>query len=272
MACLMVSATTARGTNLQIEEVSFVSRGILLSGSIVFPVDQKPRAGVVFVHGSGKQTRNIRLAEKFAEFGIAALVYDKRGVGLSGGSYEAAQPVSEKNLTLLADDSHAALNALAAHTALENIPVGLSGISQAGWIVPLAAVKSEVVDFIVLWSAPVCKVSEEDIFSSYTSDVDGTKAPSYVEALRARRTPYIWPDFLGDDTDPAVSLAKLDIPGLWIFGAKDGSVPTDLSIRRLEELQQAGHQYEYVLFSGVGHNNMRETFAVAADWIKRSLN
>ncbi len=44
-----------------------------------------------------------------------------------------------------------------------------------------------------------------------------------------RRTPrpekYLWPDFLGRDTDPAEDLAKLSIPGLWIFSDNDSSIP-----------------------------------------------
>ena len=59
------------------------------------------------------------------------------------------------------------------------------------------------------------------------------------------------------------------IPGLWIFGENDGSVPIDLSIRRLKKQMYLGHEYDYVLFSGLGHNNMSETFATAVDWIKR---
>jgi hypothetical protein len=123
---------------------------------------------------------------------------------------------------------------------------------------------------MVLWSGPVCKVSEEDIFSKYTADTDlDGRVPGYDEALKAGKIKYIWPDFLGKDTDPGESLAKLQIPGLWIFGENDGSVPVDLSIRRLKKLKDSGRQYDYVLFSGLGHNNMPETFATVTDWIGR---
>jgi pimeloyl-ACP methyl ester carboxylesterase len=252
----------------RVEDVQFASHGDTLSGSIVLPVG-KPHAAVVFVHGSGPQTRNLEWAERFAAEGIAALVYDKRGAGRSGGKYEGEQSVSEKNVVLLADDARAALDALAGHPALKGVPLGLTGISQAGWIVPLAAERNEAVKFLVLWSGPVCKVSEEDVFSKYTADRDDRAVPTYEEALAARTEPYVWPAFLGKDSDPADSLATLSIPGLWIFGAKDGSVPVDLSLRRLRALAAAGHRYDSVLFSGLGHDNMPETFATACDWIKR---
>jgi pimeloyl-ACP methyl ester carboxylesterase len=161
------------------------------------------------------------------------------------------------------------VHALAAHPALKGVPVGLTGISQAGWIVPIAAARAKAVRFIVLWSGPVCKVSEEDIYSKYTADKDGQRVPSYDEALKARTLPYVWPGSLGKDSDPSESLSALRIPGLWIFGANDGSVPVDLSIRRLQQLRDRGHAYEHVLVPGVGHNNMPETFATATGWIAR---
>jgi uncharacterized protein len=259
----------AYGADFKTEEVQFNSNGVELSGSIIFPKDKEIRAAVVFVHGSGKQTRNLFWAEKFANKGIAALVYDKRGAGKSRGIYESEQSVSEKNITLLADDAVSALAVLSRHPALKGVPLGLTGISQAGWIVPIAAEKSKIAKFMVLWSGPVCKVSEEDIFSKYTADVDRKEVPSYDEALNSRKEKYVWPDFLGNDSDPIDSLEKLQIPGLWIFGANDGSIPVGLSIKRLNSVRKSGHRYEYVLFSGLGHNNMPETFSTATDWILR---
>lgn len=251
------------------QDITFVSHGIKLAGSLVFPQSGDIRAAVVFVHGSGGQTRNLGWAERFANAGIAALVYDKRGVGQSGGEYESRQSVSEKNISLLADDASSALNALTRHPSLKGIPAGIAGISQAGWIAPLAAERNPLVKFLVLWSAPVCKVSEEDIFSKYTSDADRQIVPPYQQALQSRKDPYIWPDFLGRDTDPSESLRKLSIPAIWIFSDNDASIPVDLSISRLQTLTRVGHRYDYVLYSGLGHNNMDRTFVAATDWIAR---
>jgi pimeloyl-ACP methyl ester carboxylesterase len=93
--------------------------------------------------------------------------------------------------------------------------------------------------------------------------------PSYAEALKARTTTYIWPDFLGKDTDANENLAKLRIPGLWIFGGRDGSIPVDLSIHNLQKLRDAGHRYEHVLQPALGHNNMPETFDSVTAWIRK---
>lgn len=101
---------------------------------------------------------------------------------------------------------------------------------------------------MALWSAPMCKVSEEDIYSKYTADLDAKNIPTYNEALLSRTEKYIWPNFLGIDSDPNEHLAKLNIPGIWVFGGNDGSVPIDLSIEKLKNHINLGHKYEYVLF------------------------
>jgi pimeloyl-ACP methyl ester carboxylesterase len=267
---LTVLAAPKVGDDFRVEEVRFSSHGITLSGSIVFPAHEKLHAAVVFIHGSGPQTRNLKWAERFADAGIAALVYDKRGAGKSGGEYEGGQSVSEKNISLLADDANAALRALTTHPLLKGVPAGFAGISQAGWIAPVAARKNSEVKFLVLWSGPICKVSEEDIYSKYTRDAPSQFVPSYQEALDSRTDPYVWPGFLGQDTDPGELLAELTIPGFWIFSDNDGSIPVDLSIARLQTLRRKGHPYNYALFSGLGHDNMDGTFTVATDWIRNS--
>jgi pimeloyl-ACP methyl ester carboxylesterase len=264
-----LAGTEARDSALRVEDVTFVSHGVTLSGSVVLPRHGRIHAAAIFIHGSGRQARDMAVARRFAAEGIGALVYDKRGAGESGGEYEAEQSVSGGNISLLADDAAAALGTLARHPSLEGVPVGVTGISQAGWIAPLAASRSRVARFLVLWSGPVCKVSEEDIYSKYTADADGEAVPPYRQALASRTETYVWPGFLGRDTDSSEDLARLSIAGLWIFGANDGSIPVDLSIARLQALKQRAHRYDYVLVPGVGHNNMEQTFAIATDWIRR---
>ena len=152
----LVFSLQSVGETLRTEEVEFVSHGATLSGSIVLPAGDI-YAAVVFIHGSGNQTRNLQVAQQFAKDGIAALVYDKRGAGKSGGEYEGNQNVSEKNISLLADDAVSALRRLSTFPSLKGIRVGFAGISQAGWIAPLAAQRSDLAKFLVLWSGPVCK-------------------------------------------------------------------------------------------------------------------
>ncbi|MCZ8115194.1 alpha/beta hydrolase [Silanimonas sp.] len=269
LAVALLSAFAAPGLAAEprIEEVRFVSHGATLSGSLVLPEGKPIVAGVVFIHGSGEQARSLGVARRFADGGIAALVYDKRGVGRSEGAYEGEQSVTGMNIALLADDAVAALETLATYPGLDAVPLGFAGISQAGWIAPVAATRTRQADFLLLWSAPVTKVSEEDLYSKHTADRDGPDRPSYATALAARDTPYVWPAFLGRDTDPAEDLATLVIPGFWIFGEHDGSIPVDLSLQNLRALQAKGRCYAYRLFPGQGHNNMAATFDAAIAWV-----
>jgi pimeloyl-ACP methyl ester carboxylesterase len=95
----------------------------------------------VFTHGSGDAGRdNGRYqeeAEYFAEEGIASLVFDKRGYGDSEGDWRTA---SFEDL---------ALDAIA---AVDHSRIGLRGASQSGWVLPVAASKSESIRYLILIS------------------------------------------------------------------------------------------------------------------------
>ncbi|MBX2847728.1 MAG: lysophospholipase [Acidiferrobacterales bacterium] len=254
------------------KELLFISQQEKLSGTLVYSTLSKPYAAVVFVHGSGAQTRNINLAKALAARGIATFVYDKRGVGKSGGRYEGKQSVSGFNINLLAEDATAALNLVASLPEMKEISIGLIGISQAGWIIPLAASKTNAVDFIGVWSGPVCKVSEEDIYSKFTKDKDGETVPSYSIALASRVVKYRWPKFLARDTDSSEDLSRLNIPSLWIYGAQDGSIPVDLSIKNIKRLKASGLAIDYEIISDVGHNNIGKSIDKMIAWIKFQTN
>jgi alpha-beta hydrolase superfamily lysophospholipase len=93
------------------------------------------------------------------EYAVATLTYDKRGVGKSGGVYAGPEVgtnnVDPQNLALLAGDASAAVKELVSRIFSPRTPVGLIGVSQAGWIIPLAAVRTPEVKFMILWSGPL---------------------------------------------------------------------------------------------------------------------
>ena len=200
-------------------EVGFVSRGVTLRGTLCLPASETLVAAVVLVEGAGQKTRNLGFARLLARFGIATLTYDKRGVGASGGVYAGREVgtnnVSRENLDLLAADAAAAVRALRGEPRLRTVPRGLVGVSQAGWIIPLAALKDREVRAL----------------------------------LRATVDQVPWPDF-----DPREALSLLRIPGLWVFGGRDRNVDVDLSIERLQALVAAGHSnYSYTLWPNYDH-------------------
>lgn len=71
-------------------DVTFQDKAVTLAGTLLLPATPGRHAAVLFLHGSGPEGRwaNRYLAQKFAQNGIAALIYDKRGVGQSTGDWQ----------------------------------------------------------------------------------------------------------------------------------------------------------------------------------------
>ncbi|MFZ9236063.1 MAG: alpha/beta hydrolase [Algoriphagus sp.] len=151
------------------EEISFISQGTRLSGTLYRP--QVSHVAVVLVHGSGQESRMHEFATLLTASGCSVLTYDKRGVGGSGGIYVGPESgtnnIDSINLHLLAQDAHAAVNLL--KQKQPNLPIGLLGFSQAGWIIPLAAIENPVVKFMVLFSGPTVTTLEQLRFQFYTA-------------------------------------------------------------------------------------------------------
>jgi fermentation-respiration switch protein FrsA (DUF1100 family) len=63
------------------------SGDITLAGALFMPDDRVRHPAVVLFHGSGPQSRDAETAYWFAQHGVAALAYDKRGVGESAGDF-----------------------------------------------------------------------------------------------------------------------------------------------------------------------------------------
>ena len=107
----------------------------------------------MFIHGSGRQTREYHrtFADHFAKHGIAGLVYDKRGVGESSGEFP-HDTVS--SFSKLADDALAGFAFLQARNEIDKSRIGFWGISQGGWLGPLAASRSDQIAFVICVSGP----------------------------------------------------------------------------------------------------------------------
>lgn len=272
---------SAQSPDVTSENIRFESAGVSLAGTIYKP--RHSHAAVVFVHGSGQAPRMREFASLLAKNGISVLTYDKRGVGESGGIYVGPEAgtnnVDSANLTLLAEDASAAVNVL--HQRDKSVPIGLVGISQAGWVIPIAANKNPLVDFTVLFSGAVIPTLDQLIFQHFTdgksdfwdNHTEGEVReyiPKAREQIRNEPDRYQLDKFLS--TDPLDALGALSIPGLWLFGEKDIQIPIGISIEILNALKAQGKPYEYCLFSALGHNtafaDSTEPVDIAIHWIK----
>ena len=217
---MMVNQVKAQSLDsIKVENVTFKSEGITLAGSILTP--KKIVAAVVIVHGSDPVKREMEFAKRLAKEGIAVLTYDKRGVGESGGVYVGpsvgTNNIDIANLNLLAQDANAAVNIFRTFLKNKKTPIGLVCFSQAGWIIPIAASKNPLIEFMVLFSCPTITTLEQLRFQFYTNgNTDFWENHTEAEAREHIENDVDRYQFT--TTDPKISLSKLSIPGLWLFG------------------------------------------------------
>ncbi|MDD5719848.1 MAG: alpha/beta fold hydrolase [Candidatus Krumholzibacteria bacterium] len=116
-------------------DVTIPGDGVHLAATLRLPAAAGSFPAVVLVHGSGPGERSYFavMSSYFASLGMAVLTYDKRGCGGSSGDWR------EVDLDVLAQDALAAVTWLATRPEIDPRRVGLWGISQGGWITPLAA-------------------------------------------------------------------------------------------------------------------------------------
>lgn len=161
IACTRLGTTPAERLSAKYgvreEAVRFASGKVNLAGTLVLPEGPGAHPAVVLFHGSGAQARNLFAARWFASQGVAALAYDKRGVGESTGDFRAI-PFME-----LCDDGLAALQSLKSRKEINAKQIGVWGLSQGGWLGPLAASRSAEVAFVIAVSGPGVSPGEQMI-------------------------------------------------------------------------------------------------------------
>jgi len=146
------------------EEITFRNGDATLAGLLIRPREAKePLPGVVVVWGSGRQNRYGFSALPYyravwlARRGFATLIYDKRGIGASGGSYE------KITTDLLAGDMTAAVDFLAARPEVDRERVGLLVHSQSGIYAPQTMQMTGNAAFAVVIAATVVNGEIQEI-------------------------------------------------------------------------------------------------------------
>lgn len=139
------------------EDTTFKGRdGVALKGRLVLPKGAGKVPIVVLVHGSENDSALRFYFEQrmFPAEGLGVFVYDKRGTGISGGTYT-------QDFDVLADDAVAAMQEARRLADARAGRIGYQGGSQGGWIVPLAANRAPV-DFAIVSFGLAVTVLEED--------------------------------------------------------------------------------------------------------------
>jgi len=155
LAATTLATTTTEGpVELEIEllreEVRFRSGEFQLVGELSLPGGNGPYRAIVLIHSSGSQTRTSTptsglIRQRFLDAGYAVLAWDKPGSGEStgelDGEYETTQLAS-----ILADG----VALLVEHPSIDSDHIGLWGLSQAGWVMPMALTMTNDVAFMIV--------------------------------------------------------------------------------------------------------------------------
>ena len=264
-ACGAMSTPTA-ATSAPGSSSGFFSNGdVRLNYRLDLPERSGPVGAVVFGHGSGMQTKDSCrfLADRFLSRGMATLCFDKRGVGQSTGTFVfVGAKDSIPAFDDLSSDMAAGVAFLRTRPEIDAKRIGLAGVSQAGWIMPLAAQKARPA-FMVLMVGPTVSVGIEGFYSRIVEDTTAPVEEGYRQL----------PSFTGfHGFDPRPVLEALNVPGLWLLGGEDRSIPTPATVAILDHLIASGKPYAHVVFPGFGHNLFGAPYWPEIDrWLAKTL-
>src|SRR5687767_12416916 len=170
------------------KEITFQNGSATLSGSLLMPQRGGALTAVVFLHGSGGEGRwaSRFLALQLVQQGVAALIFDKRGVGKSTGDWRTA------NVDDLVGDAVAAVARLRQEPRINARSIGIHGHSQGGTLAPMVTVRSNQVGFVIASAAAGTPTDSTEIFSVLnsvypraTTAEDSAAARDYVSELVA---------------------------------------------------------------------------------------
>ena len=264
------------------KKIRFESGVVTLSGTVLVPdtAGQKPgrKPAVALVHGAGPGQREEyrQEAEAFAREGLVTLIYDKRQRGYSQ---------FERSYELLAEDALAAVGALRARPEVDCGAVGLWGLSEGAWVVPIAASRSQEVDFVILVAATGVPPSQQHSWYLENQLRRQGVSGSMVEAVSRTATRLLIEADLFAEAyhDPVEPLEGVQQPVLALWGALDRIEPPAESARILRAaLERSGNtDYTIRVFpdaehglrsspdgSIVGENLVDEYPNAVASWVK----
>jgi pimeloyl-ACP methyl ester carboxylesterase len=251
---------------MRFDEVTFRNGEAQLAATLVIPGGEGPHPAVALVEGSGTGVRQdpyfLALVDLFGSIGFATLAWDKPGCGQSTGDW------LDQDLQARAHEAIAAVSYLKSRSDIHSGIVGLWGISQGGWVAPLAASLSGEIAFVIAVSGPAVSPADQELYrvehelradgfspedvetavAFYSAGLqllrDGLSFEAIMQAIGAdglQDPP--WLSYVSNldprqaefmrrimDHDPRSALRNLTCPFLGIWGENDRLVPALLSV------------------------------------------
>ena len=146
------------------EELRFESGPFHIVGDLQLPEGRGPFPVVLFVHGDGPNNRTSGVTyppimDRMRKTGYATFAWDKPGTGASTGTIDRHQ-LFEQRTQIVLD----AIDLLKNHPGIDPDGIGMWGISQAGYIMPLVLTQSEDIRFMIAISCPGCAGVEQGAY------------------------------------------------------------------------------------------------------------
>ena len=263
------------------DAVRFLNGENRFAGTLLRPATAGPHPAAILVHASGPATRNQIMghARFLVRHGLAVFGYDKRGVGESTGDW------TQASFDDLAGDVVAARAALRARDDIDPTRIGLLGWSQAGWVMPLAAVRAPDLAFLISISGAGVPAGETGLDHARAEMSAAGTPPDLVEQIvalmrlqyRYARTGEGWHAYVAardalarlgppPETmpatpdapywgfmrrlyfyDPTATLRRLRVPTLALFGELDNNILPDKNRAAWAAALRAGGHPDYTL-------------------------
>ncbi|GAA0369434.1 alpha/beta hydrolase [Microbispora corallina] len=227
------------------ETLTVPARDETLKATVRTPLTPGRHPAMVFVQGSGSGdgAEFTQQAEWLAGAGIATIAYDKRTVGYN---------FRNRDFSLLADDALRMLDVLRRRPDVDPSRTGLWGVSEGGWVVPIAAAEDKDVRFVVLVSSPNVSPMRQ-VAWALNEQLLRLHAPTGVRDLLTRAMGGVGFDFLRYDGVPA--LRGITQPVLALYGTMDPSIPFVESTETLTGALDEGGNPDYTIRYLAGANH-----------------
>ena len=275
-------------------DVQIQSENIVLVGKLFLPDTTGSHPIAVLMHGGGGNTERLRdtpfyFAPRLAHCGIAALAYDKRGTGDSGGDYRAS------TMDDFVTDAGNIANFLAEQRGIDADRIGIVGFSQGGRLAPVVAVRYPQISYAVSVSGPLTSVADTRLFALENSIKEAGASESvlkqvmplwksHFDAIKARDQEALskldlelekhagnyhsslLPPFKDNlprtgiynsiGRDYVMELDQLSIPWFSVYGAEDIVIPVEESVGILHERMEAAdhNAYEVKIIPDASHS------------------
>jgi pimeloyl-ACP methyl ester carboxylesterase len=273
------------------EKFVFESGHFKVVGELRIPKAEGKYPLVIMVHGDGpaRMTYFYALKKCFLRAGYATMMWDKPGSGQSSGEFSQSHLRAERAEILLAAILHTK-----SHPRIDSGRIGVWGISQAGYVIPLALPKTVDISFMIMVGCPgengICQtayllrrqlqfegVSEEEARQVENHFIQLFYAETFEEYIKHAKPLYDNPvqrklgfvSALWDETnwkphspenegffDPIDIIEKVTIPVLAFFGEKDTQVDPIQGVEAYKKaLTKAGNKnFRVELIPNADHN------------------